>query len=372
MKVALVLTQDRAGPVDLTVALALEVAGRRAGPEVVIVGPEPVTSAGDASTLLRPVSVRSKGDLSGAIQLRRTLAEIAPDVVHAQDRRAGLMAVSIARGAAATLGTYHGIPDAMVTPELPTGRDAASARPGPRAAAVLAADAALLRLLPMTVAPSRFVADFLRRRLHAPPDRVRVLLNGVAQPPAALSRGPARVFTSVNAFAPRKAMTRLVEAFATVAHRRPEARLRLIGDGEERPACQRLVSERGLDSRVEFLGYRSDVPAQLAQADAFVLPSLAENMPLALLEAMGAGLACVATRVGGVPEALGNGAGLLVPPGDTPALAHAMSRLAEEPGLSESLGATARARARESFSIVRCADEHMALWSELSRAARQR
>jgi len=366
VKVALVLTQDRAGPVDLTVALALEIAGRSDGPEVVIVGPEPVTSAGDASGLLRPITVQSKLDVGGALRLRRMLAEIGPDVVHAQDRRAGLMAAGIARGTAPVLGTYHGIPDAMVTPDLAPGHDAAGVRPGPRAAAVLAADAGLLRLLPVTVAPSEFVADFVRRRLYAPRDRVRVVLNGVAQGAAATPQGPARIFTSVNAFAPRKAMTRLVEAFATVARRRSEVRLRLIGDGEERSVCERLVIEHGLESSVEFLGYRTDVPAQLTEADAFVLPSLAENMPLALLEAMSAGLACVATRVGGVPEALASGAGLLVPPGDTGALAEAMTRLADEPGLAETLGATALARARASFSIARCADEHVALWGELA------
>ena len=65
MRVALVLTQDRGGPVDLTVALARELAGRPGGPAVLIAGPEPVTSAGEVAGLLVPVSVRSKSDLRG-------------------------------------------------------------------------------------------------------------------------------------------------------------------------------------------------------------------------------------------------------------------------------------------------------------------
>ena len=90
MKIAFVLTQDRGGPVDLTVSLAKEFAGRPAGPEVVVIGPAPVTSAGAVGSMLRQTWVRSKTDHQGATELRRVLAAEAPDLVHAQDRRAAL------------------------------------------------------------------------------------------------------------------------------------------------------------------------------------------------------------------------------------------------------------------------------------------
>jgi len=362
MRVAFVLTQDRGGPVDLTVALALEMASRSDGPEIRIVGPEPVTSAGDARSLLRPLHVRSKTDLSSAWNLRRALEELDPHIVHAQDRRAGLMATTVARHRVPVLSTYHGIPVSLI------GRrggpdDSAERWPSPGTVGVLAADAAVTRLATTTVAPSEAMARFLHRRFRVPVGKLRVIPNGVVPPPAHPSTTVAKVFTYVGVFSPWKAVNLLVEAFAEVARTRPAVELRLVGDGEERPRCERIAERAGIGERVVFTGYRSDVPAQLAHADAFILPSLEENLPLALLEAMGAGLACVATRVGGVPEALGE-CGLVVPPGDRGSLAAAMTRLADEEGLATRLGSCAAERARSSFSITVCADAHLALWSE--------
>jgi glycosyltransferase involved in cell wall biosynthesis len=150
-----------------------------------------------------------------------------------------------------------------------------------------------------------------------------------------------------------------------VARVRPHLRLLLVGDGGERAACERQAADLGMADRVEFAGYRADVPAQLARADAFVLPSINENQPLALIQAMGAGLACVGTRVGAVPELLHNGIGLVVPPADTDALASAMAALADDPDLAPSLGRAAAAAAVR-FSVARCADAHLALWRALA------
>jgi glycogen synthase len=107
------------------------------------------------------------------------------------------------------------------------------------------------------------------------------------------------------------------------------------------------------------------VPALLARADSFVLPSVNENCPLALIEAMGAGLACVGSGIGGVPELLGDGSGLLVPPGDPEALAGAMAMLADDEALAPALGRAAAATARRHFSVSACADAHERLWSTL-------
>jgi len=365
VKVALVLTQDRGGPVDLTVALALELTGRPTGPEIAVVGPEPVTSAGDARPLLRPLHVTKKTDLRGAVELRRVLADVAPDIVHAQDRRAGLLAATAARSRAAVVATYHGVPDAGAGVWVEQG-PLAGRRPPPRNVIRLVADAAVGRLVDVTVAPSTAMARFLVGRLRIPAGKVRVIHNGVRPPPARPPSGPARTFATVGSFGPSKAVPLLVDAFAELARHRGDVRLLLIGDGEERTRVERQVAAGGLADRVELLGYRCDVPAQLARADAFVLPSLNENFPLALLEAMGAGLACVASDVGGIPEALADGAGLLVPPGDPAALTRAMTRLASEPGLAPALGRAAAESVRRRFTVSACADAHVALWSELS------
>src|SRR5207248_9659482 len=133
-----------------------------------------------------------------------------------------------------------------------------------------------------------------------------------------------------------------------------DIRLQLVGDGEDRARWEEEVRRRRLESRVELTGYRTDTPAQLRRADAFVLPSVNENLPLALLEAMMAGLACVASRVGGVPEAIDERCGILVAPGDHGDLVTAMARLADEPELAARLGAAAAARARREFTMATC------------------
>lgn len=364
MRVALVLTQDRGGPVDLTVALAREVADRPGGPAVMIAGPQPQTSAGDVTGLLRPVHVRSKTDLAGGRELGHILRAWAPDVVHAQDRRAALAAVTGARVGAPVAATYHGVPDDAARLWVTEG-PLARRRPSARALVVLTADALVARRTAVTIAPSMTMATFLRRRLRLSDARLLMIPNGVALPWPRPPDGPARTFVSVGTFARAKSVGTLVEAFADVARTRPRLRLLLVGDGDERAACERQATALGMGGRIEFAGYRNDVPKLLARADAFVLPSVNENLPLALIAAMGAGLACIGTRVGAVPELLGDGVGMLVPPADPAALAAAMAALADDPDLPPGLGRAA-ASAATRFSVAHCADAHLALWRALA------
>jgi glycosyltransferase involved in cell wall biosynthesis len=320
-------------------------------------------------SMLRPTWVRSKTDHQGATELRRVLAAEAPDLVHAQDRRAALMVATIARGRVPVVSTYHGVPDDAA--RLWVGQGPLVARPvSPRARAMLAADALVARLTSITVAPSRAMAAFLHRRLRLPASKLRVVPNGVALPPVRPLNGSARTFISVGAFAPAKATGVVVDAFVRIVRGRGGLRLVLVGDGDERLECQRQVARYGIDPLVEFTGYRTDVPALLARADSFVLPSVNENCPLALIEAMGAGLACVGSGVGGVPELLGDGSGLLVAPGDPEALAGAMAMLADDEALAPALGRAAAATARRHFSVSACADAHQRLWSTLLPAGR--
>ena len=145
--------------------------------------------------------------------------------------------------------------------------------------------------------------------------------------------------------------------------RTPGARLRLVGDGEDRGAIDRQVGALGLTGRVELVGFRPDPAPDLRAADVVVIPSHYDGMSLALLEAMASGAAVVATRVAGT-SAL-DGVGVLVPAGDPQALARAVDALLADPDRRQLLGQMARKRAVEQFSLESSLDAILALWRDL-------
>jgi glycosyltransferase involved in cell wall biosynthesis len=365
VKVVFVLTQDRGGPADLTISLATEMAARANGPDVVVLGPDSIVDAGLPRTLLCPVRVGSKQDTRGYLAVARLLKEISPDIVHAQDRRAGLVCATTAGRKAPLVLTFHGVPDCAAGRWVQAG-PLHGRRAGVAGGSRLVADALVARAITCTIAPSTAMAGFLRRELRVPAHRLRIVPNGVALPAWHRSpRAAVRTFATLSSFAPCKATPVLVEAFLATAGQRADLRLLMIGDGEDRRLCEDLVQRSGKTCQVEFAGHRTDIAAQLERADAFVLPSLNENLPLALLQAMAAGLPCVAARIGGIPEILTGDCGLLVQPGDVHSLSDAMKRLIDEPSLAVKLGVAARSRVSSSFSLSHCADEHIRLWSDM-------
>ena len=119
----------------------------------------------------------------------------------------------------------------------------------------------------------------------------------------------------------------------------------MAGGGPLGPQLDALAGALNITGSVEMLGSRSDVPDLMARAEIFVLPSRFEGLPNALLEAMAAGLPCVATRVSGSEDVIIDGeSGLLVPPEDPDALAEALVRLLTRPAEALALGRAARAR----------------------------
>jgi L-malate glycosyltransferase len=138
-------------------------------------------------------------------------------------------------------------------------------------------------------------------------------------------------------------------------------RLYLVGDGAERKPLEEQRDALGLRGQVEFLGARKDVSDVLMAADAFVMSSKTEGLPVALLEAMAAGLPCIATAVGGIPALLQNECGLLVPPGDPKKLSEAIELLARTPELRARLATNAVANVRENHSLEAVANQYLAL-----------
>ena len=181
---------------------------------------------------------------------------------------------------------------------------------------------------------------------------------------AQLGVGPGdHVMTMVGTFKRQKGHRFLVEAATTVTRAHPELRILLVGDGELREDIGRQVEAAGLGERVRFLGARRDVPELLAASDSFVLPSLWEGLPIALIEAMAGGLPVVATAVSGTSQVMIDGeTGWIVPPGDTTALADAIVEVLEDTDRAASMGAAARERVASRFGAMTQAERLVTLF----------
>jgi glycosyltransferase involved in cell wall biosynthesis len=175
------------------------------------------------------------------------------------------------------------------------------------------------------------------------------------------------VFVVVANLIPYKGHDDLVAAFARIADRLPDWVCLCAGGGAKRAeALAERAQAAGLGLRVRFLGPRDDVPDLLAAADLAILPSHEEGFPNAAIEAMAAGLPLIATRVGGIPEAVVDGlTGVLVSPHEPDALAGAILRLATSPETRSAMGAAGRVRAREEFGLEKCVGRYATLYERL-------
>lgn len=145
----------------------------------------------------------------------------------------------------------------------------------------------------------------------------------------------------------------LLDALSQIKADMPDLRVTLIGDGPERADLEIRAQDLGLGAVVSFAGYKSqdEVAETLASADALVLPSFAEGVPVTLMEAMASGLPVLATRVGGISELVEDGiSGYLVPPGNVEALAARLRDLLSDPELRARMGAAGRAKVTADFN----------------------
>jgi glycogen(starch) synthase len=197
--------------------------------------------------------------------------------------------------------------------------------------------------------------------------RASVIRNAVTVPaamPAPLPFAPPRVLC-LGRLVPAKGQDVALTAFAGLRRRFPALRLVLAGDGTARSTLERQADALGIADAVDFLGWvdPAQLPALLNTATVVVLPSRREGLPLVAVHAALMARPVVATRVGGLPEAVIDGeTGLLVDPEDPPGLAAAVAWLLERPRDAERLGRAARARAREVLGWKRCVNAYEAIY----------
>ncbi|HXE82298.1 MAG TPA: glycosyltransferase family 4 protein [Gemmatimonadales bacterium] len=230
-----------------------------------------------------------------------------------------------------------------------------------------------LKISDTIVAISSYTAREIARFAQVPVEVIPYTLPfaaGTSQ--ARLPRAGGFQVLFVGRLVERKGVKHLIEAIA----RMPDARLVVIGDGPERQALEAGTRDLGLGSRVDFRGRVSDdeLRATYAASDALVLPSIldargdTEGLGVVLLEAMSYGVPVVASDIGGITDIVEhNQSGLLVPPGDSAALAQALERLSRDAALAQRLGAAGEQRVRSAFGWT----EIMAKWDAVYRARAQ-
>jgi glycosyltransferase involved in cell wall biosynthesis len=321
------------------------------------IGHQPVLVAHESGELARRAreglrfvgfSPRSEFDVHAGWQLAKVFTDLQPQVIHAHDP----MAVSLT---AMALQMNHG----LASPPLVV----ASRR----------VDFHLKRHafskwkyghVHVFIAASQMIAGILRED-GIPADRIEVVHDGVNVD--AIERQPAvdahaafwlpagaPLVGNVAALAPHKGQRVLVAAAARVVRDVPDARFLVVGEGELHEALSRQIRDLGLDRHVFLTGFRSDALGLMRSFDVFAMSSLTEGLGSAILEAMALARPVVATRAGGIPEAVRDGVtGILVPPQDDAALAAGLVAMLRDPVLRARCGAAGRARVDQEFSVER-------------------
>ncbi len=244
---------------------------------------------------------------------------------------------------------------------------------------LVAVERLLARLMNAVIAVSDEVASEIHGLNVADPEKVHVIPLGLDLDRFAQAAETSRILHeelgvshrtllvgTVGRLVPIKGLRYFIAAAAQVSRLVPEVRFVIIGDGPERAALERQVSQEGLDDRVFFLGWRRDVQRLYPDLDVVVLASLHEGTPVAIIEAMAAGRSVVATRVGGVPDVVQDGVtGLLVPPEDPGAIGDAVVRLLRSPDERRRLGLEARRHVHPRFTATRLAADMDALYNRM-------
>jgi glycosyltransferase involved in cell wall biosynthesis len=309
------------------------------------------------------LSVRRLLDPVGFLQLVRALRHAPVDVVHAHLEYSAIMVPLAARLAGKpVVATLHTNPQ-----HQPLRRGWLKERLAVR----------IPSLLGRLVLVSRHAYDEYARR-HGPAHAAwRMIPNGVDLHQYLPRRRLARsidqpVWAVVAALRPAKGHSDLIRAWAGVVAAHPRATLLVIGDGPARADIEHLVAAAGLQSSVELLGRRDDVPELLQRVDGVVSASTDEALPTALIEAAACGLPIIATDAGGTREIVADSiTGRLVPVGDVTALTEALLDTIENPTLAAHYGAAGHQLVKAKYDIATWANQLELLYSEVTIRGRE-
>jgi glycosyltransferase involved in cell wall biosynthesis len=290
-------------------------------------------------------------------RIARLIREVHPTVIHARNWGAWPDAVAgrlLTANRTPLILSFHGLGRAGY---MPLRRRAASW--------------VMARMSTRLVAVSNESKELMASKWGWPRGRIEVIPNGVDterfSPGERGERQGRLTIGTVGNLRPVKNHALLMRACAALVRSGMDLELRIAGEGDERGNLVALASTIGLGDRLKLCGRVEDVPGFLRQLDLFVLSSDSEQHPNALNEAMACGLACVATRVGCVPELLDEGRlGRIVPPGDAAAMVSAIKDMLADAAERRILGEAARERARDHYSLGAMLAAYERLYRECS------
>ncbi len=364
MKILYIVTRgDVIGGASMHV---LELAGemqRRGCDVTILLGPGDIVAQlaqqRGLPTIIEPLLLRQISpwqDLRCLFRLSRLLRQWRPDVLHLHSAKAGLLGRIVAKlHHVPVIYSVHGWSFSMYQ--------------GIKARCFQWLERLLMPLTDQMVLVCQRDFDIASNLLGAKPTQLALVHNGIAEC-TTLTKNTDSSFCrliSVARFEDPKDQVTLLKAMTAVASK--NWHLKLVGSGPTQKSCRLLAQELGLE-QVEFLGERSDVAELLAQSDVFVLSSLSESLPVSVIEAMRAGLPVVATNVGGMAELVADGVnGYLVSPQDANSLGQCLNKLIAESGLRQRMGAEARSRFDQCFTLQQNGTRLLTLYRQLLEAA---
>jgi glycosyltransferase involved in cell wall biosynthesis len=348
----------------LVTVLGLRAAGHRAM-LVAHAGGELRRRAEEGLELL-PLAPRTEMDLSAAWRLSRAIKQLRPDIIHAHDP--------------------HGVAMAAIALSMST---------QPKRAPLVAARRVDFRLKAHALSRWKYdqvdcficASNAIRRILLADgvaPSRAVTVHEGIdlgrvaAAPPAPLHEDiwlphGAPIVGNVAALVPHKGQRHFVDAAALVVREVPDARFVIAGEGELRGVLEHQIKHLGLAKHVILAGFRPDVLSVHKAFDIFVMSSITEGLGTSLLDAMACGRPIVATRAGGMPEVVQDGAtGILVPPRDHEAMADAIVKLLKDEELRTRMGAAGLSLVHARFNAERMVAETLSVYERVVSKATER
>jgi glycosyltransferase involved in cell wall biosynthesis len=298
--------------------------------------------------LVHPIRVMK--DCRAVFDVVSLINSVEPDVVHTHTSKAGLVGRLAARAAGVpSVYTAH----TWCFAEGTSRKWHLSGVPAERLAGIYSSAIVNVSDANRSLALSRGIAS---------PDRHLTIWNGIPDAPHRANPGADGIpnIVMVGRFAEQKDQLLLLRAYAGL---RNSARLWFVGEGPLFPAVASEVSRLGVRDRVEFLGRRMDIAEILAHAHVFTLATKWEGFPLSILEAMRAGLPVIASKVGGVPEAVTDGeTGLLVEPGDLASLRESLDLLVAQAGIRQKMGDAGRKRYLAHFTVEPMLDKTLMVY----------